>query len=127
MKVTKKEKEQLDKILKKINFDWDENSFIFFPIKTDKIVEENGFQFEVKNKNDGLTSYIKPGYIISKNKKSDNLKISLAYGTIEYAPNFDLIEFIDLLELNVTEKEKRVLKEFDCLLLKKDYILSVFD
>ena len=130
MKIKLSEIRSIAKILEKIPYNpVNEKSKFFFEIDCGKVVDDGSFVMEVKDKNVGAASLVKPGLTISllHTEKKDRTIAGLIYAQVDYAPKFNLDSYLDILGIKLSSKDRQTLSNLDVYLVKKEYILSEFD
>lgn len=116
------------KLLEKLNFipTKKNKSTLFFPISYKKLVEDDGFSLEKKNESKGSSIYSTPGLLVDTEinvKEKLETVVRLGYAQIEYSPTIDIEIFAELTNSKLSKKDIEYLKDFECYLVKDDYIL----
>ena len=121
----------VSKALEKIKFrSLDDTSFIFLPIASIKMIDDDMFQLvnkEKVNSNTGVMPGLSLRFIESEKEAGKTLLTScLAYGDIAYAYEFDIITFAKLTDSKLSKNDIALLSGLECYLIRKSQFLEFF-
>ena len=121
------------KVLEKIKFrSIDDSSYLFLPIASIKMIEDDMFQLVNKekiNSNSGVSAGLSLRFLESDNKKDEGktiLTACLAYADSSYAYEFDIITFAKLTDTKLSKNDIEVLSSLECYLIKSSQFLEFF-
>lgn len=102
----------------------DNKSVIFFPL-ANKTKNDDSLVLDVKS-NKGATSFLKSGLILTVNDYG-NTTVKLAYAQTEYCPKFDMGDYLDLQDHSLSTKITEQLLQYDCLIVKNEYLVGIYN
>jgi hypothetical protein len=113
-------------LLKKLELSSLNENSLFFPIENEgKIEESESGVILTEIKSDGFQKFITPGFIID----SYNEVPLLAYISSEYSLKINILEHVKMFKskfLKLTDKEKEMLSDIDCMIVKSPQVLLKF-
>lgn len=125
-RIKKDELKKAIKTLKEIKLNTiSKKAHIFFPIDTERQEDFDGLELTIKHKGVASKKVQTPGLVISKDEQ-DKTMIVLAYADIDYSPEFDMIQHLEILDMRISKDLRAFLIENECLLIKEDYISGYF-
>ena len=102
----------------------DNKSVIFFPLAS-KTKNDDNLVLDIKG-NKGAASYLKSGLILTTNDVG-NTTIKLAYAQTEYCPKFDMEDYLELQDHSISNKLVDQILSYDCLIVKNDYLVGIYN
>ena len=126
MKIKKEDIRKFIKVFKDIPYYpvGDRNDLIVFPIDNTKVVENNGFELQIKGNNNGVAKDPEPIIILMKEK--DAVLGTIGYAELTYGRRFSIKDYVSLMGGKIT-KGIAELDEYECYLLQEDYIFAMFN
>jgi hypothetical protein len=103
---------------------------LFFPVEApEKVSQSETGVILMETRKDGYTALVKPGLILSISEKEEVPTVFFGYATTEYAVPFDVSEYHEITGDRgfLSVEELAEINETECLMLKKDSILSAFE
>ena len=129
MKIEIKDIKSTARVLKELKFSpLIDRSELFFPISTAAEKEFDGLTMSTKQT--ASRSVLIPGLILTevfdeKNNKS-YMDVKIAYADSRFCPEFDPVQFADILGQNLSRKTREFLDDKECYLVEKEYIKAVY-
>lgn len=99
---------------------------LFFPIDTNRQEDFDGFELTVKHTGMASKKVQTPGLILYKDDQGKP-GVMLAYADVDYSPQFDMIQHLEILDEKIGKDLRSFLIENECLLVKEDYISGYFN
>lgn len=100
------------------------NSILVFPINDeDETKDVDGIELTLKKSTDKIRS--QPTPVILMNSSSSD-PVVLAYADLSYARDFDMLQYCELLNIQLSKTERAQLSEFEAKLINKDNILASY-
>jgi hypothetical protein len=126
MKIKKEDIRKYLKVFKDIPYEpvGDRNDLIVFPIDNTKVVENNGFEFQVKGTTAGVAKDPEPILILMKDDQA--VLGTVGYADLTYGRKLSIKDYTSLMDCKVT-KGISELDGYECYLLQKDYIFAMFN
>lgn len=127
-RLTKEELKKFIKNAKKIKLEQTlKKSYIFFPIEMERTEEVDGFSLTIKpNLVAGSKMEHTPGIILVPTQE-ECADVNLAYANLNYSPDFDLVQYMELVDCTCSKDFKEMISELDCKLVASEYISISFE
>lgn len=103
---------------------------LFFPVDApEKVSQSETGVILIETRKEGSAALVKPGLILSIGEKEDIPTVFFGYATTEYAVQFDVSEYHEITgDIGfLSEEELAEINDTECLMVKKDSIMSAFE
>jgi hypothetical protein len=101
---------------------------VFVPFEVEENIEEKGNGIVLmETKKEGSRTFVKPGLLIRRGKDGEEVSVTVAYVSTEYAAPFNFKMFIKYVgKQDSPRRAINNLSSLDYLLVREDYILTEF-